>query len=150
MKQQTTMIVVIVAFALALGFVLGSPLLAVVGFDSSFHSNGWGAACGGNNPTTGSDGQFLDQDSYVASWTPNLIGQRVTMSGGVSDAVGLGIVDDRMYKLFLRIGTESMTVYESHIQTGTSIFSGIRCYQSAYWDIKHPDGKTVIPEGAVI
>lgn len=154
--MKRTLAIALLLILLVGGLGAGLTLTMIGGLNTDFRTNSssgsWVAACGGNNPTTGSDGKLLDQDKYIASWSPSLIGQRATIAGGydIGKIQALG-VDDASYTLTLYIEDSPLVVYSSKVTIPSGVgLSGIRCLAPAYWDIAHPDGRTIIPQGSVL
>ncbi|HLB67920.1 MAG TPA: hypothetical protein VJN63_05595 [Thermoplasmata archaeon] len=165
MKQATLLIGIIVLMAIGLGFVVGSPFLTLIGgvdvdFKSYEAKDHWaGVACGGNNPTRSADGLLLDQKEYIASWSPNLIGQRVTIAGGIQwldRFLRISYVDKLRVQLTIDLmdGKGEQVVLDTEVAASTAFTVPLArttfCYPTSYWDIVSPDGKTVIPEGSVL
>ena len=153
------MVFVAVVAILIIGFFL--PYLATIDDVDlnlkAYSPRGWdGGGCTGglctmvppNGP--GGPGNLLDQSEYVASWSPNLIGQRVTLQGGVRPALITGCtITGYHYDLHLEVdGEPDQHVLSTDVSSTLSFAGGWVATPSLYWDMKSPDGKTVIPEGA--
>ena len=162
--QWTLLLAFTVLLSFGFGVMVGTKLDVANTQTQVYHNAGW---VGVVNPAY--HDQMLDEADYVASWSPNLIGQRVTADGGFGgDGSWVQCnAEDLGYRFQLSIpGVGKSTVLPSgapwddpnggsgRLQTvgtsGSYYLAGIRYAASIYWDIMSPDGKTVIPEGSTI
>jgi hypothetical protein len=131
--------------------VLGLSVVAVNTTTTRIQNAGWegAGATGGRIP-----GELLDDDEYIASWSPERIGQRVTVQGAARNLGGFPvacIVDDTGYRIDLDIGGGPIRVHEQAVGAERSVvFGEWGSYPATYWDIRHPDGKTIVPHGSKV
>jgi len=161
-KEATIFLILIVTLSFVAGFATRGNLQILLNYNPTTQQidacgKGWvtgGGATGNNLP-----GELLDQSEYIASWSPNLIGQRVTWIGAAvyTDHVPWNDVDIAITEVKTTIditypnGT-ILRIASLTTQGDSSKHDDGAWFQTnnGYWDILSPDGQRVIPEGTVI
>ncbi len=165
-------VVIIVSIVLAnqVGLLASNPLVSTAA-DTTTHTYDYYGAYGGgatgnclpSDSQCSPNGNLLDQDSYVASYSPNQIGQRATAVGAAmlkdecsapfGSVCGAIVVTEFRIELSMKYPDGTVVRVGNHTNAPNKQLVDLgKWYQeiNTYWDIIAPDGKTIIPSGTVL
>jgi hypothetical protein len=159
-------LLVIVAIVLVVMLAAGGFLFATGGLGNTdtqqitnYGVTGGGASGGLGDQTT-PKGQLLDQAQYIASWSPTLSGQRVTEVGALKidpsacglSCTGIGVSEVEMRIMLIDPNGALVHNEQKFIQLNPANVQPNTWYEvgNHFWDIRSPDGKTIIPDGSEI
>lgn len=143
-------VVAVVLVALAAGVGLMETFPAVDTTTNRIQNAGWegAGATGGTMP-----GELLDDDEYVASWSPDLVGQRVTIQGAVHDVGTFEcLVESIRYDVSLHFGAKSWPVLaweRGNNPLGAQVGQWFP-FPSVQWDVDHPETGRLVPHGSYV
>lgn len=164
-------VVIVLSIFLAnqVGLLTSGPLAASA--DTTTHSYDYYGAYGGgatgnclpSDAACSPNGNFLDADAYVASYTPNQIGQRSTAIGALllkdecqapfgSACVAIEVTEIQIQLAISYPGGSNIIVGNYTNAPNKQVVDLGKWYQeiNTYWDIVAPDGKTIIPSGTIL
>jgi len=133
-------LIFIVVLAILSGFLIGSPYLKVLQFTTNdvtrqMDGGGWKGSgifegSGGTSETGGRE--LLDDDEYILSWAPDLVGQKVSVGGkAIYQLIAFRCSPyDIEYRLFYEPGhTPAITLKTSIETTVGDLQFGVRQYE---------------------
>ena len=166
-------LIVIIVLSIFVVGQFGVPLASYTAQDADVttHSYDWYGAYGGgatgnclpSDAACSPSGHLLDQDKYIASYSPNQIGQRATAIGAIKlenecsapfGSLCAGIEVDNVILTFTLTWPDGTTTQVGQYATkpDQQLVSLDKWYQeiNSYWDVLSPDGKTIIPSGTIL